>query len=223
MLELVRIRLKNGELDRAHFLVDLLLRRIEPISHFFPPNLITQLKDLRKDLVIRLKPQLSPQLSQRGTTRGRPYIGLTSDILEMLFESGCTYKDIISLSGITKDGLKKKLRAMKLKRKNIAYTSISEVELENHVKKFAKLHPNAGYRRLLGYLRKNGIRITYKQACDALRRVDPLASSLRLFNSNYLRRRVYKVNGPNALWHLDGNHRLARYNVNFYVFSPYIK
>ena len=47
-----------------------------------------------------------------------------------------------------------------------------------------------------------------------MQRVNPegcLLSSLDLKTLNVLQRRKYQVYGPLALWHIDGNHKLIRY------------
>ena len=48
-----------------------------------------------------------------------------------------------------------------------------------------------------------------RRLCESIRRVDPIASSIRW--QQLLKRRVYNVPGPNALWHIDGNHSLIRW------------
>ena len=44
---------------------------------------------------------------------------------------------------------------------------------------------------------------------DSLIRVDEAAVAMRWCRA--IHRRVYQVAGPNALWHIDGNHKLIRY------------
>ncbi len=46
---------------------------------------------------------------------------------------------------------------------------------------------------------------------DSLRRVDPIGIQSRL--KQVLQRRQYHVTSPNALWHLDGYHKLIRWKV----------
>ena len=43
----------------------------------------------------------------------------------------------------------------------------------------------------------------------SIHRVDPINTALR--RSVALRRRVYHYEGPNAVWHVDGNHKLVRW------------
>ena len=48
---------------------------------------------------------------------------------------------------------------------------------------------------------------------ESLIRIDEAAVAMRW--SQVIRRRVYQVPGPNALWHIDGNHKLIRYETGF--------
>ena len=41
--------------------------------------------------------------------------------------------------------------------------------------------------------------------------VDPCGVQQRM--RNILHRRRYKVQGPNSLWHIDGNHKLIRWRI----------
>ena len=45
----------------------------------------------------------------------------------------------------------------------------------------------------------------------SIQRVDPHATALR--RRETVQRRVYSVNGPNSLWHIDGNHKLIRWKI----------
>ncbi|XP_055356937.1 uncharacterized protein LOC129602024 [Paramacrobiotus metropolitanus] len=44
-----------------------------------------------------------------------------------------------------------------------------------------------------------------------MRRLDPFAVAMRFFR--FVPRRQYSNPGPNALWHLDGNHKLVRWGI----------
>ena len=59
-----------------------------------------------------------------------------------------------------------------------------------------------------GHLLAEGIRVQQLRIRECQRRVDPGGVVLRRLTS--INRRRYKVNGPLALWHIDGNHKLIR-------------
>ena len=48
----------------------------------------------------------------------------------------------------------------------------------------------------------------------SIHRVDPENTAIR--RSVTIRRRVYHVDGPNSLWHVDGNHKLIRWRMVIY-------
>lgn len=53
-----------------------------------------------------------------------------------------------------------------------------------------------------------GIRVQRARLRNCLKRVDPIGRRLRSITT--IRRRVYNVRSPLALWHMDGNHKLIR-------------
>jgi hypothetical protein len=61
----------------------------------------------------------------------------------------------------------------------------------------------AGISMLDGMLRRLGHRVPRERIRESLMRVDPVQ---RVFQQIQIRRRVYSVPGPNALWHHDGQH-----------------
>lgn len=65
-------------------------------------------------------------------------------------------------------------------------------------------HPGIGLRMLMGHVRGKGLRIQWERVRQSLLRTD----HQRWRES--IRRRVYRVPGPLALWHIDGNHKLIR-------------
>jgi hypothetical protein len=51
----------------------------------------------------------------------------------------------------------------------------------------------------------------------SLRRVDSLGGVLR--QRKIIKRRVYHVTRPNALWHLDGHHKMIRWGIVTHGFA----
>lgn len=60
-----------------------------------------------------------------------------------------------------------------------------------------------------GKIESMGLKIRRHDVRLSMRRVDPEGVEQRRWRS--LNRRVYRVAGPNALWHIDGNHKLIRW------------
>ena len=57
-------------------------------------------------------------------------------------------------------------------------------------------------------VKSRGQRVQQMRVRASMRRTDPEGTILRWFDVT--ERREYKVSGPNALWHIDGNHKLIR-------------
>ncbi len=70
-------------------------------------------------------------------------------------------------------------------------------------------HPRSGCRMIDGAFRSIGCIIQRRRIRESLHRVDPAGCQMRL--NRALHRRVYSVPSPNALWHIDGNHKLVRW------------
>ena len=90
-----------------------------------------------------------------------------------------------------------------------SYTLLSNDKLDKLVKTFKKHKPESGFRYLLGHLRLQGIRLQQKRIWQSLRRVDRLGQCLR--EHRIIQHRVYCVKRSNALWHIDGHHKLIRW------------
>jgi AraC-like DNA-binding protein len=92
-----------------------------------------------------------------------------------------------------------------------SYSTITDEHLEDIVRAFKIQRPESGYRYLVGHLRNQGLRIQRRRVIKALRHVDGLGRRLRVRKA--LRRRKYHVRHPNAMWHLDGHHKMIRWGI----------
>ncbi|KAJ3963754.1 hypothetical protein EV361DRAFT_943322, partial [Lentinula raphanica] len=52
----------------------------------------------------------------------------------------------------------------------------------------------------------HGLRVQRRRVIQSLRRVDRLGRVIR--RRRLIERQAYKVSRPNALWHIDGHHKL---------------
>ena len=82
------------------------------------------------------------------------------------------------------------------------YTVIDDTELDRLVSKQWLLR---------GHLASIGYRVQQSRIRDPLRRVDPLGVMSRWILG--IHRRIYSVPESNALWHVDGNHKMIRYYI----------
>ena len=91
----------------------------------------------------------------------------------------------------------------------------SDDQLTNVVSEIRSLTPNIGQQRLTGALRSRNIHVQRWRVRKCLRELDPLGTALRWRSAIF--RRKYKVSGPNALWHIDGNHKLIHFRFVVHV------
>ena len=88
------------------------------------------------------------------------------------------------------------------------FSQISQQELLSIVTEVKREFPDIGQTMLKGILKSRGIYISTARIRDCLSEVDPINTALRW--SLPISRRVYSVPHANALWHIDGNHKLIR-------------
>ena len=98
---------------------------------------------------------------------------------------------------------------------DIRYTDINEVDLDRAIIAIKRNYPNDGERLVTRHLAAQGIIILRAKLRASIHRVDPINTALR--RSVTVRRRVYNVQGPNILWHIDGNHKLIKWR--FVIFG----
>lgn len=82
-------------------------------------------------------------------------------------------------------------------------STISDDDLDRLVIHLRSHYRRAGVTHLDGMLLSSGHRVPRERIRQSLARVDPVQ---RIFQRIPIRRRTYKVAGPNALWHHDGQH-----------------
>ncbi len=85
------------------------------------------------------------------------------------------------------------------------YSTISNSELDRIISTVQHNNPN---RIMQGYLNRLGHRVQQSRIREAMVRTDPEGVLSRWFTT--VHRRSYSVTSPNALWHVDGHHRLIR-------------
>ena len=89
------------------------------------------------------------------------------------------------------------------------FSNITNDELKSIVSDIQQGMPDIGQGMLRGVLNSRGIHVSTVRLRECLSELNPVNSALRW--ASPIRRRVYSVPYPNALWHIDGNHKLIRY------------
>ena len=141
--------------------------------------------------------------------RGRPEIVITRQELQNLLNLQFSQVEISKLYGCSHQTIRRILRYEL--QELVSFSEISDKDLDNLVIKLAATFPNAGQNTLAGYLQSCNLRIQKQRIRDTMARIDPEGTALR--TRNIFHRREYRVQGPNSLWHVDGNHKLIRWRI----------
>ena len=88
------------------------------------------------------------------------------------------------------------------------FSNITDEHLKSLIQEIQQEMPNLGQNMLRGVLKAKGIHISMVRLRDCLSDMSPVSAALHL--ASPITRRAYSVPHPNALWHLDGNHKLIR-------------
>ena len=89
-------------------------------------------------------------------------------------------------------------------------TQLSASTLDSIVRSIISDHPNDGEVLMQGHLCRLNINVQRQDLRESIHRVDEANTQLRRAN---VKRRVYSVDHPNSVWHLDGNHKLIRWRL----------
>ena len=85
-------------------------------------------------------------------------------------------------------------------------TNITDQQLDDHVRRITENNRSLGQRIVQGILKTEGIIVQRQRVAESLIRIDEAGVAIRWCRT--IHRRSYQVSGPNALWHIDGNHKL---------------
>jgi len=89
------------------------------------------------------------------------------------------------------------------------YSQISDEELDTLVKEFKRQRPTTGLSYLRGHILQLGWRVQRERLLASISRVDSVRKVLR--KNSTIQRRQYVSSRPNAVWHIDGHHKLGPY------------
>ena len=139
---------------------------------------------------------------------GRPKIFIDIEEVELLRRLRFRWTKIAELLGVSHATLYRRLEEEGIS-PYLSYTNISDRDLDTTVERIKENHPNDGEVFMAGHLTSHGIFVPRARLRASIHRVDPVNTAAR--RSVTIRRRVYYADGPNAMWHIDGNHKLIRW------------
>ncbi len=141
--------------------------------------------------------------------QGRPSLAISKEILEDLRNTGYSWSEISKILQVSRWTVHRRVREFNLQHLD-RFSDICDDELDQLIRGYISRHGNTtGESYLIGFIKSQGIRVQRDRVRSSLTRVDPENTALRW--ACVITRRVYSVPGPNALWHIDGNHALIRW------------
>lgn len=150
---------------------------------------------------------LEPINVVKSGKRGRPRKSVNVQLLReaMRPERNISISGLSRVLGVHRNTLRAKMKENHVTK---SFSSISDVDLDAHVQTFRVAHPDSGLRYLIGYLRAKGLRVAWSRVSASLKRVDKIGQTLRGRKNQKVKRKQYHVSRPDALWHIDGHHKL---------------
>lgn len=154
---------------------------------------------------------------ERSGKRGRPRKVVSEAFLKEAFKPGrnISVSKLASSLSVHKNTLKNYMRRYKIGRQ--PFSTISNSSLDAIVKQYKDARPNTGIRYLRGYLFQQGMRVQRERIVASLSRVDNVAKVV--LRNKVIKRRDYKSARPNALWHVDGHHKLGLWGIVIHGFT----
>ena len=141
-----------------------------------------------------------PTLPSNG---GRPAFNITRAQVEQLRDTGMKWRAIATFLGVSEKTLRRRRAEFGFQE---SFSDISDADLDRQITEILNLTPYSGESYVRGSLKAYRIHVQRARVRESLCRVDPVGRSIR--KRYAICRRVYNVQGPNHLWHIDSNHKL---------------
>lgn len=140
----------------------------------------------------------------------RPKFWTPKEQLQFLIEQQCNIPTIANVLCVSCQTVERWLQEFILSCREV-YSTMSDGQLDTVINIFLTNFLATGYKRMTGFLRARGIVLQQNRIHEAMRRINPEGTSSRALRLHYLNRRSYHVASSLALWHINGNHKLIRY------------
>ncbi|KAF7366208.1 Integrase catalytic domain-containing protein [Mycena venus] len=210
------------------FSVERSLRQLSAV-HYLIANLVDDwlsLQDIDQFITLILDVQLPLQqfldtpppprnvgIRTALSSGGRPRYMINLTRAVELHDMGNSWESVADAMGCTRMTLYNHMGRAGISTARRPFTEITDDALDEHVEGISLKHPLAGSSILMGHLEAMGIHLPSERVQDSLWRVDALGVIVSW--NGVIKRRVYRVRGANALWHMDGNEKLRPWG--FYI------
>ena len=137
-------------------------------------------------------------IEQQNNARGRPKFVIPFAQLVGLRSLNFTWKAISEMLGVSQKTILRRRYEFALPIGDDTYSSITDEDLDVKVSSILSSSPNSGEGMVIGALTARSIKVKRERVRLSISHVDPVNRMLRRHTS--IRRRVYSVPTPNALW-----------------------
>lgn len=145
--------------------------------------------------------------------KGQPRKNVDPKVLHEAFEKGkqIPLTVLASVLGIDRKTLRARIKETDI---DLDFSKISDSDLDNYVQEYRYENPAGGHSYIIGRLRAvHSLCIQRHRVIDSMNRIDRLGQGLRQRLGKKKERRNYQVPRPNALWHIDGHHKLIAWGI----------
>ena len=172
---------------------------------------ISDIRDLQDIYQVSEVRGRSSVLSVYAGGVGRPQYDDPEQALEMLLENRFAFPQISNMMGVSVSTIRRRMSALGLSVRGY-YSNLSDSELDEIVRSIQWQYHMCGNQQMHGHLLIMGHRIQQARIRDSQRRID--SSGTALHRLRVLNRRHYSVPSPLSLYHIDGHHKLIRFELS---------
>lgn len=142
-----------------------------------------------------------------GGNCGAPKFDIDKLTLDSLLDCGFLISDIGKLLQVSERTIYRRMAQFGLSKTK--FSDIDDKALDTIISEIIQDYPMCGEQMLRELLKTKGLKIQRWRLRDTIHRID--SSGVRARKAGRLHRRIYNVEAPNVLWHIDTNHKLIRW------------
>lgn len=159
--------------------------------------------------------RIAPVTIERTGRRGRPRKIINKPYLQeaMSNDMNINKTELAAALGVHRITVGRQMKEYDLQK---PFSEISDDHLDMLISDIRKSSPDDGMSYIIGDLRSRNIYVQQQRIQESIRRIDGLGTVVRA--SKTIKRRVYKTSRPNALWHMDGHHKLILWGIVIHGF-----
>ena len=145
--------------------------------------------------------------------QGQPRKNIDPRVLHKAFQKGQNISTTVlaNILGIDWKTLQKQRQELGIE---TGYSDISDSDLDDLVQEYHQENPTGGHAYVIGHLHAmHSLCIQHQRVSASIDHIDHLGQGMQKCIGKEKKRTKYKVPQPNALWHIDGHHKLILWGI----------